>query len=115
MCNFLQFLIKYVLIVVIIINNNIIFMNLNEKKVYIVKLLMWIWIKEEKILFLSKEIDKKKENELDKFIIELESYYKKENILNKDFINTLNKINNKIDESIEKTIENFNINNKFNF
>jgi len=90
-------------------------MNLNEKKVYIVKLLMWIWIKEEKILFISKELDKKNEQELDKFIIELEAYYKKENILNKDFLNALNKINNKIDESIEKTIENFNINNKFNF
>jgi len=89
-------------------------MNLNEKKVYIVKLLMWIWIKEEKILFLSKELDKKNEQELNNFIIKLESYYKTENFLNKEFLNALNKINNKIDETIDSTIENFNID-KFNF
>lgn len=89
-------------------------MELNEKKVYIIKLLMWIWLIEEKINLIAQDLDKKDDNTIDEIIIKLESYYMEQNLIDKEFIKNLDKINNKIDESVENIIENFNTDN-FNF
>lgn len=89
-------------------------MDINEKKAYLVKLLIWIWLLKEKINFIAKDIDNKKEDEIDEIIIKLESYYTKQNILDKNFLKNIEKINNQIDESIESTIEKFEVDN-FNF
>lgn len=89
-------------------------MNVNEKKVYVIKLLMWIWLIDEKINLIAKDLDKKSDDEIDEIIIKLESYYTKQNILDKEFIKNLEKINNQIDESIDSTIDKFSLDN-FNF
>lgn len=89
-------------------------MTVNEKKAYLVKLLIWIWLIQEKINTIAKDLDNKDENEIDEIIVTLESYYTKQNMLDKAFIKNLDKINNQIDESIESTIEKFEVEN-FNF
>lgn len=89
-------------------------MNINEKKIYIIKLLTWIWLLQEKINTIATDLDNKDENEIDEIIIKLEWYYTKQNALDKEFIKKIEKINNQIDESIESTIERFEIDN-FNF
>lgn len=86
-------------------------MTLDEKRVYLVKLLIWIGLVEEKIAGIAWEIDKKSEEEIDEIIIKLEQYYQNQNILDKEFMVKLDKINNSIDETIEKTIEKFEVEN----
>lgn len=89
-------------------------MSTEEKIKYLIKLLLWIWLIEEKVKDLEKELFQKNENEIDEIIIKLEQYYQKQNILDKEFIKSLNKISNQIDESIESTIEKTKVEN-FNF
>lgn len=84
-------------------------MPIDEKKRYIIKLLIWIGLIQEKIIAIWNELDIKEENELDEIIMKLESYYLKQDILDKEFIKNLEKINNQIDESIDSTIEKFRV------
>lgn len=82
-------------------------MMLNEKKAYLVKLLIWIWLIEEKINTIALEVDKKQEWEIDEIIIKLEEYYQKQNLADAHFLQQIEKINNAIDESLEATVEKF--------
>lgn len=84
-------------------------MILDEKKAYLVKLLMWIWLVDEKIASIAWEIDKKPQEEIDEIIKQLEAYYQNQDLLDKQFLQNIEKINNNIDESIESTIEKFNV------
>lgn len=84
-------------------------MPIDEKKRYIIKLLIWIGLIQEKIIAIWNELDAKEENELDEIIMKLEQYYLKQDILDKEFIKNLEKINNQIDESIDSTIEKFRV------
>lgn len=84
-------------------------MILDEKKAYLVKLLMWIWLVDEKIASIAWEVDKKPQEEIDEIIKQLEAYYQNQDLLDKQFLQNIEKINNNIDESIESTIEKFNV------
>lgn len=86
-------------------------MNLDQKKQYLVELLVWIWLKKEKLSEVAWDIDKKSEEEINEIIIKLEWYYKKQNTLDKEFIRKLEKFNNKIDEVVESTFEKASLNN----
>lgn len=90
-------------------------MNTDEKKAYIVKLLISIWLIPEKIYQVAIDLDKKEENILDEIIIKLESSYATKKTIDKNYINKLDKINNQIDESIEISVENFHLEKSFNF
>lgn len=89
-------------------------LSLDEKKQYLVKLLLWIWLQEESINSIAFEIDKKTNHELDNLITKLEQHYKNQNKIDQNFINKLNQISNKIDETIDNTTEKIQIEN-FNF
>jgi len=84
-------------------------MTKEEKIEYLIKLLIGIWLIEEKIDGIKNELFQKNENQIDEIIIKLEQYYQKQNILDKEFIKKLDKINNQIDESIESIVEKFEV------
>ncbi len=87
---------------------------MEEKITYILKLLIGIWLIQEKITLIQQELLHKNKWEIDEIIWKLEKYYTTQNIIDIEFIKQLDKINNDLDETLEKTIENFTIEN-FNF
>lgn len=91
------------------------FMGREEKIEYMIRLLTGIWLIVEKIDNIKNELSKKSDDEIDEIVIKLEQYYKKQNILDKEFIKNLDKINNQIDESIDSTIEKFEVEQLQNF
>lgn len=85
--------------------NNSYLMNKEKKIEYTIELLIWLWLIKEKILYIQGELMKKDESDINKMLTKLEKYYTDQNLIDKEFIRKLDRINNQVDESIESTIE----------
>ncbi|MDD2891858.1 MAG: hypothetical protein PHQ95_02730 [Candidatus Gracilibacteria bacterium] len=80
-------------------------MNKEKKIEYTIELLIGLGLIKEKILYIQGELMKKDESDINKMLTKLEKYYTDQNLIDKEFIRKLDRINNQVDESIESTIE----------
>ena len=77
-----------------------------DKKIeYVIKYLVWIGLLETKIESLKVELFSKAEKIIDEILQKLWEYYQKQNILDKEFLKKLEKLNNEFDEKLEQTID----------
>ncbi len=77
-----------------------------DKKIeYVIKYLVWIGLLETKIESLKVELFSKDEKIIDEILQKLWEYYQKQNILDKEFLKKLEKLNNEFDEKLEQTID----------
>ncbi len=77
-----------------------------DKKIeYVIKYLVWIGLLETKIESLKVELFSKDEKIIDEILQKLWEYYQKQNILDKEFLKKLEKLNTEFDEKLEQTID----------